>query len=486
MAAPTAPPEKPASLSGVSMIAVAPEALQRDRADVEVAAAADALAQQEHGRVARQLFVEGPVDGAGDRQGGGRAVDRQRSMQRPRRLRGIDLGQHLVGARGRRRAGERHGLGHLAVDGLLHDTHRRLVAHRKSSPQAVDGVLLALARLLRGRAVQLGLTLHVAVVAVGENLDEAGLAVAPHLLDERHHVGVQPHGVAAVEARGLDGVGGSALVDLGHGRVPVDRRELAVAVVLDDHQHGQVEQADDVHGLVEHALVHRAVAGDHHRDVVGRVVVLDAEGRAEREQVARTDDAVGPEHTVRAVGDVHRAAAPAAQPGLLAIHLGHHALQVGALGDDVPVAAVAGIEVVAVAQGAAHGRGHRLLADRQVDGLGGELAGLERRSEVLLEAADGEHDAIELDGGPHRGCRYLARGRRRERRRFGQRHPWQDVGTGCGRGEAVGVPLVVEDTAVDAVPQQRHCIDELLALGERLHLFSPSRIDAGHQEAAWR
>ena len=68
--------------------------------------------------------------------------------------------------------------------------------------------------------------------------------------------------------------------------------------------------------------------------------VLAVERRAADERRAGADDAVGAEHALRQVGDVHRAALAAAEPVLLAEDLVHHAVDVAALGDAVAVAAM--------------------------------------------------------------------------------------------------------------------------------------------------
>ena len=64
---------------------------------------------------------------------------------------------------------------------------------------------------------------------------------------------------------------------------------------------------------------------------------------------------------------MHRAAEPSAQPVLAAHQLGHHAVERRALGDRVPVGAVAAVDGVVVAQLPADGRRDPLAADAQVD-----------------------------------------------------------------------------------------------------------------------
>src|SRR5207244_8278582 len=75
------------------------------------------------------------------------------------------------------------------------------------------------------------------------------------------------------------------------------------------------------------------------------------------------DDAIGAEHADPEIGDVHRAAFALAVAGLPAIELGHHAVEVGTLGDAVAVAAMRRDDPVAVVERATDADRDRLLAD---------------------------------------------------------------------------------------------------------------------------
>ena len=173
------------------------------------------------------------------------------------------------------------------------------------------------------------------------------------------------------------------------------RGELGVAVVLADEQHRQAEHGGHVGRLVEGADVAAAVTeerGDHR--------VLAAVGAGERgahgDRDAGPDDAVGAQHAARQVVDVHAAAAAAAVAGGLAVQLGEHRSELGALGDRVPVPAVRGGDLVVVAQDRHHPGGDGLLADVQVQEAGhgarlGELAG------GLLEQPDPHHPAVQVE-----------------------------------------------------------------------------------------
>ena len=148
---------------------------------------------------------------------------------------------------------------------------------------------------------------------------------------------------------------------------------------------------------MEDALVVGAVAEerDHHLIAASE---LDRERRADRERHGGADDAVGAQDVALQVGDVHRAAEPAAVAGLAPHQLGHHAVGAGALGDAVAMAAVVARDVVVLAQMRAGADRDRLLADVAVRGAL-DRARLELLDHPLLEAADAHHvgvDALEL------------------------------------------------------------------------------------------
>ena len=189
--------------------------------------------------------------------------------------------------------------------------------------------------------------------------------------DARHRIG--------------DGAGRDIL-DRGGAR---GRDRHAVEIVLADEHHGQLPDRSEIERLVEGAFVVGAVAEERHRDRAG-FQPLGAERRADGDRQAAADNAVGAEIAAVRVGDVHRAAAPAAIAGLAAEKLGEHPLHLGALGDAMAVAAMCGGDVVAVGKRRADADGGGLLADRQVHravALAPDVAVLRR----LLEAADQVH-----------------------------------------------------------------------------------------------
>ena len=107
------------------------------------------------------------------------------------------------------------------------------------------------------------------------------------------------------------------------------------------------------------------------------------------------DDPVGAEHPDAEIGDVHGAALALAVAGLPPVELGHHAVEVGALGDAVAVAAMRRDDPVAAIERGTDADGDCLLADVAVhDAV--DLAGMVVGRGAFLEAADGEHLAQHL------------------------------------------------------------------------------------------
>ena len=179
-----------------------------------------------------------------------------------------------------------------------------------------------------------------------------------------------------------------AVEDLAGGRLGIGR-VLAVEVVLADVDHGQLPERRHVHRLVEKALAERAVAEEAHRDLAA-AAHLRRERGARRDAGGAADDGVGAEVARLGIGDVHRAALAATVAGLLAEQFREHAVDRGALGEAVPVAAVgAGDEVVAM-QGLADADRHGLLADVEV-GQARHLRALVQLVHLLLEGPDLRH-----------------------------------------------------------------------------------------------
>jgi hypothetical protein len=115
--------------------------------------------------------------------------------------------------------------------------------------------------------------------------------------------------------------------------------------------------------------------------------------RAGRDPHGAADDGVGAEIAVALVGDVHRPALAAAIALFLAEQFAEHLLELRALGDAMPVAAMGGGDLVVRSQRLADADGDGLLAGihvRQARHLGGqvELVG------IVLEGADADHLAV--------------------------------------------------------------------------------------------
>ena len=188
---------------------------------------------------------------------------------------------------------------------------------------------------------------------------------------------------------------GRPVGDVVGGHRPARRRRLGVAVVLRHEDRRQVPDRGQVQRLQRGALVGRAVAEERDRNAA-IALELRRQGAATDQRRAASDDAVRAEHALGQVGDVHRPTLAAARPGGLAEDLGHHALDVDALGDAVAVPAVGGGDRVAVVEVGAHAGGRGLLAGVEVDEPG-DVAGGELLVHPLLELADGAHRPVGVE-----------------------------------------------------------------------------------------
>jgi hypothetical protein len=120
---------------------------------------------------------------------------------------------------------------------------------------------------------------------------------------------------------------------------------------------------------------------------------LGRQRRPAGERRAGAENAVGPHHALRQVGDVHRPALAAARAGRLAVDLGHHLLHVDTLGNAVAMAAMRRGDPVIVVE-MHHDPGRRGLFPGIEMDEAGDVAAREVDMQPLLEFADGPHDAI--------------------------------------------------------------------------------------------
>ena len=182
--------------------------------------------------------------------------------------------------------------------------------------------------------------------------------------------------------------------DVDPGMLHADGIVRRVLVVLADEDDGQLPHRRDIERLVELALRDRAVAEEAHRHVA-LAVELGGERGAARDGQPTAHDAVGAQHADGEVGDVHRPALALAVAVDAAEQLGHHAPDVGALGDAVPVAPVVARHAVSRGQARAHAGGDGLLAHVGMHGPV-DLAGHAQRDGPLVELADEDHRAEHL------------------------------------------------------------------------------------------
>ena len=118
---------------------------------------------------------------------------------------------------------------------------------------------------------------------------------------------------------------------------------------------------------MEDAFIGCAVAEDGDDDLLA-ALHLQSQPDADRMRDAAAHDAVRPQVVGGEIGDVHRAAAPAAVAGILAQELGHHQVDIRTLGDEVPVPAMVVDEVIILVDRHAQADCYSLLPRRKVHG----------------------------------------------------------------------------------------------------------------------
>ena len=169
---------------------------------------------------------------------------------------------------------------------------------------------------------------------------------------------------------------------------------FGIVVVLEHEDARRVGDDRHVHRFEGRALVARPVAREGDRDAPFPVELV-GQRRANRDRRACADDAVGTQHALVDIGDMHGAALALAQAFGAAPDFLHHPLHIAALGKAVPVAAVGGDDLVFGIEMFAHAHGHRFLAAIEV-GEPGDLAGGDHIVQAFLERPDRGHPSIGL------------------------------------------------------------------------------------------
>ncbi len=219
----------------------------------------------------------------------------------------------------------------------------------------------------------------------------AGAAVRHRLLAG----GLDRQHVHAVDRLARDAEGLAAGVERRGRGGALERGAHRVLVVLDHEDAGQLPQRAHVEGLVDLALVRRAVAEIGEADVVVAAVPV-GEGEAGADRHLRADDAVAAVEVLLLGEHVHRAALAAGVAARAAGQLGHHALGVHAAGEHVAVVAIGGDALVAVLRGGLEPDHDRLLADVEMAEAADQAHAVELAG-LLLEAADQQHLAVEVE-----------------------------------------------------------------------------------------
>ena len=106
-------------------------------------------------------------------------------------------------------------------------------------------------------------------------------------------------------------------------------------VVLEHEDAGGLRHHGHVHRLESSALIAGTISGKGDGDletIRALAIDLGRERRAHRDRGASAHNAIGTQHPLVDIGDVHRAALALAQPFAAAPDFGHHPIQFAALG----------------------------------------------------------------------------------------------------------------------------------------------------------
>ncbi|MCY1363930.1 hypothetical protein D9M69_507130 [compost metagenome] len=164
---------------------------------------------------------------------------------------------------------------------------------------------------------------------------------------------------------------------------------FAVAVVFEHENLRHLEDDSHVHGLEHSALVGSAVTGKG-SGYVSLPSVLAGNGRTDRDGLASTYHAIGAEHALGDIGDVHRAALAAIEAVPAAVDFFHHAFDIAALGDAMSVASMGTDDVVLIGQMLARAYCHSFLPAVQVSETGNGAGGV-LHMHAFFELADHFH-----------------------------------------------------------------------------------------------
>ena len=138
----------------------------------------------------------------------------------------------------------------------------------------------------------------------------------------------------------------------------------AVEVIFADEHDREMPYRREVERFVERTLIGRSVAEEADADLIG-LAHLDRKPHTSAQAMTRAYNTVCAKDAEIQIGDVHRTAAALAVAALLGVELGHHALEVTALGDHMTVAAVRARDIVILAQAGAGGGRNRFFTDVQ-------------------------------------------------------------------------------------------------------------------------
>ena len=190
------------------------------------------------------------------------------------------------------------------------------LAEMSSEPSPLHAVDLS------RHAIGLRIALEMAVIAVELDVEQRRASAAARSLDHLAGDLVDLEEVVAID---LPGRNAEALgpLDLAAADRPARSSRFGIAIILGDEDDRQVPDLRQIVALQDRALVGGTVPVEGHRHAAG-LERLRRQRCPAGERTAGADDAIGAEHALGKVGDVHRAALASAHAVALAEDLLHH------------------------------------------------------------------------------------------------------------------------------------------------------------------
>ena len=168
--------------------------------------------------------------------------------------------------------------------------------------------------------------------AISVKLDKGRPLATMRSRHRPRRLGVDSKYVIAVGLNARDPEAFGVTIDLGLCLALPDVGVRSVEIVLADENHGKSPEDGKIHSLVKHAFFGGTVAEDGHRHRI-LTAYLEGERHAGSMRDGTGYDGRRPHDPRREVNEVHGPAPPSTATGLTTEKLGHHGVEIAALGE---------------------------------------------------------------------------------------------------------------------------------------------------------